>query len=88
VENSQEDRKCMNCEYFSREQHNTTAGQCHRYAPKPSPLHPTAIIQGQGVWEVAPWPRVGVNTWCGEFSQKVEQPAQKEASEEIYQNPN
>jgi len=45
------------------------SGQCHRYAPKPSP-RPKMQIEGRDLWADIQWPNVDINAWCGEFQQK------------------
>lgn len=63
------DEKCGNCKYFVGKSEDENAGECHRYAPRPSP-RPKMQIEGKDLWAEVQWPKVSVNAWCGEFVQK------------------
>ncbi|OHB57475.1 MAG: hypothetical protein A2173_04480 [Planctomycetes bacterium RBG_13_44_8b] len=65
--NSEE--KCGECKYFAGKNEGETTGECHRHAPRPSP-RPKMQIEGRDLFTDIQWPKVGINTWCGEFEKK------------------
>jgi hypothetical protein len=78
MENSQEEkRQCGDCEYFYQKNESEEAGQCRRYAPHPT--NATAMVA---------WPKVTVDSWCGEFYRKYQRADERKAMEAIYQPAN
>jgi hypothetical protein len=63
------EEKCGKCKYFVGKSEQGNSGECHRYAPRPSP-RPKMQIEGKDLWADTQWPKVGVNVCCGEFEPK------------------
>jgi len=43
------DEKCGECKYFVGKNEGENAGECHKYAPRPSP-RPKMQIEGRDLW--------------------------------------
>jgi len=63
------DEKCGECKCFVGKNEGENAGECHRYAPRPSP-RPKMQIEGRDLWADTQWPKVGIDSCCGEFEKK------------------
>jgi hypothetical protein len=61
--------KCGECKYFVETSESENAGECHRYAPRPSP-RPKMQIEGRDLWADTQWPKVGIDSCCSEFKKK------------------
>ncbi len=53
--------RCVNCQYYDRQNKGQGAGQCRRQAPALSPINAKAYMI-EGVW-----PTVRDDDWCGEW---------------------
>ena len=53
--------RCVNCQYYDRQNKGQGVGQCRRQAPSLSPINAKAYMI-EGVW-----PTVRDDDWCGEW---------------------
>ncbi len=53
---------CERCRYYINPSNREPLGECHRRAPAP-----WVIEKGTYRPQVAVWPQVDANAWCGEF---------------------
>ena len=53
--------RCVNCQYYDRQNKGQGVGQCRRAAPALSPINAKAYMI-EGVW-----PTVRDDDWCGEW---------------------
>jgi hypothetical protein len=53
--------RCVNCQYYDRQNKGAGVGQCRRSAPSLSPINAKAYMI-EGVW-----PTVRDDDWCGEW---------------------
>ncbi len=53
--------RCVNCQYYDRQNKGQGVGQCRRTAPALSPINAKAYMI-EGVW-----PTVRDDDWCGEW---------------------
>jgi hypothetical protein len=69
---------CKECRYWEHSR-GESAGQCRRYAPRPTLQYP--VYPPKGDWKTSPW-AVGENAgaifpetieadWCGEFASEL-----------------
>ncbi len=67
------DKKCVQCEYFVQAGADENIGECHRYAPHSGALDPTSMLKAKGIdiQTSVYWPKVDINTGCGEFEPKA-----------------
>lgn len=57
------DRKCQTCAFFFHFGKGSDAGQCRRYAPRPTIDHDPS----HGIL-ISYWPDVSIDEFCGEWS--------------------
>ncbi len=60
--------RCVNCQYYDRQNKGQGAGQCRRQAPALSPINAKAYMI-EGVW-----PTVRDDDWCGEWKSGARKP--------------
>jgi hypothetical protein len=60
--------RCVNCQYYDRQDKGQGVGQCRREAPALSPINAKAYMI-EGVW-----PTVRDDDWCGEWKSRVRRP--------------
>jgi hypothetical protein len=57
---------CKGCRFFVFEGGNI--GECHRYAPRPILINEkTRAESSRSLYEMAEWPTLDGNNFCGEF---------------------